>query len=275
MLNRGSCIPAGDSAGVFRHCSIPGLSGLLQVHLQHKQFCVSSHNFPLRIANCSLSFSGSDLLYYPSSQSDSASLFSCHPLFLLRLWNTRENRGPSPPLHCLTRLLSWHFTACLRQIRIWSCLIAVPFRSSLPSLSVNEDLTGQGLKMPVNSRTELFVVPFRQWTVCGKTRPFADPIRTPFRYPFVPYLREACYNAGISRKSRAFNAVDSPLHCYSSCHPFAVTYARTEVNVCPGWRGSSTNICGINRAGTSDTFTLYASLTALIYCEGPSIPSDE
>jgi hypothetical protein len=34
-------------------------------------------------------------------------------------------------------------------------------------------------------------------------------------------------------------------------------------------------LCGLDRADTSDLSTRYTSLTAPIYCQGPSIPSDE
>jgi hypothetical protein len=160
VLNRGSCIPAGDSAGIFRHCSIPGLPGLLQVHLQHKQFCVSSHNLSLRIANCSLSSSGSDQLYYPFQP-----IRFCKSILVPSPFSTQAVKytgepGPfsSPPL--LDPALCPAISQPVSDKSVSYPALAVPFRSSLPSLSVNEVLTGQGLKMPVNSRTEPFCRPF-------------------------------------------------------------------------------------------------------------------
>jgi len=136
VLDRGSCIPAGDSAGIFRHCSIPGLSGLLQVHLQHKQFCVSSHNLPLRIANCSLSSSGSDQLYYPFQPIRFfKSIFVPSPFSTQAVKYTGEP-GPfsSPPLLDPALVLAFHSLSptnpylILPYSRPLSILIAVPFR---------------------------------------------------------------------------------------------------------------------------------------------------
>jgi len=143
VLNRGSCIPAGDSAGIFRRCSIPGPPGLLQVHLQHKQFCVSSHNLPLRIANCSLSYSGSDQLYYPFQPIRFyRSIFVPSPFSTQAVKYTGEP-GPfsSPPL--LDPALCPAISQPVSDKSVSYPALAVPFRSSLPSLSVNEGLSAK------------------------------------------------------------------------------------------------------------------------------------
>jgi hypothetical protein len=143
-MDRGSCIPTGAKASAFCHRSIFWLLGSIQIHLQHKQFYVPSHNFSLLIAKCSLLdfnysllMDGISFMHESSSRRSSLIPFSCHPLISIQAVKGIGEQAPYYPLPLLAQSFFPCFHSLGFQQFISDPVLAVPFQSWLPSLFGN------------------------------------------------------------------------------------------------------------------------------------------
>jgi hypothetical protein len=201
---------------------------------------------------------------------------SCHP-FLLIYTGCEANRPklilPSSPLPCalihslFLRCAQFHFSHPFTPL-----LLSLSTANSSWHIKPCKDL----FRSAINTCR-----PFSTMKGCPKAKSrrmhgfeHISLLLLPSSHPFLEaYVRA---NFRLSWTELGIFLVP-PFIAWSPFNPFLVTSDLRKSESISLMRSTSNIILyvGLTRVKRSDTFSIYATSTTLIYCEGPSIPSDE
>eukprot|EP00829_Urostomides_striatus_P003018 TRINITY_DN1346_c0_g4_i1.p1 TRINITY_DN1346_c0_g4~~TRINITY_DN1346_c0_g4_i1.p1 ORF type:complete len:237 (+),score=-61.57 TRINITY_DN1346_c0_g4_i1:645-1355(+) len=194
---------------------------------------------------------------FHSSRSDQI-LFSCHPQF----WAGCETQGESCPC----------FHSLSPTIYIRSRSQPFPFDPHCRPFPTTR--ISPAKEFIVCIRPELFCRPFPTVNSLKQAHCIRIRYEIPFATPCAIYARKCIAVKHFAGYRKCLSRLRFPPSLLPLMPSLTVTLCFHKGEHFPD-DAALPQLRGRNRADTSDLSTRYASLTALIYCQGPSIPSDE